>query len=60
MSQAAGDRVKLEGLENNLVEEIKKNSYFAPIHSKIDKLLDPATFIGRAPSQVRKTFVYIF
>ena len=52
LSQAAGDRVKLEGLENNLVEQMKASQYFAPIHNKIDQLLDPSTFIGRAPSQV--------
>ena len=26
--------------------------FFAPIHAKLDALLDPSTFIGRAPEQV--------
>lgn len=52
LSQAAGNKVKQEGGENDLVERIKASSYFAPIHDHIDTLLDPATFIGRAPQQV--------
>ncbi|KAK4298510.1 hypothetical protein Pmani_029152 [Petrolisthes manimaculis] len=54
LSQAAGNRVKQEGGENDLVEQIKASTYFAPIHSQIDDLLDPATFIGRAPQQVEE------
>lgn len=52
LSQQAADQVKRLGLSNDLIERIKKDSYFAPIHEEIDQLLDPKTFIGRAPSQV--------
>lgn len=45
--------MKQEGGENDLVERIKASPYFSPIHNQIDDLLDPATFIGRAPQQVR-------
>lgn len=54
LSHEAGAKVKQEGKENDLVERIKASSYFAPIHSQIDSLLDPATFIGRAPQQVKE------
>ena len=34
---------------------IRADPYFAPIHgAELDSLLDPATFIGRAPEQVRE------
>lgn len=47
-----GLQVKQEGKENDLVERIRQSDYFAPIHEDLDKLLDPSTFIGRAPQQV--------
>lgn len=52
LSHEAGKVVKVEGGENDLIDRIKKDSYFSPIHSKLDQLLDPKTFIGRAPEQV--------
>lgn len=44
--------MKQLGLENDLIERIRKDSYFDPIVSDLDSLLDPASFIGRAPEQV--------
>lgn len=52
MSQQAGNVVKQEGGDNDLVQRIAQCSYFQPIHDQIQGLLDPATFIGRAPQQV--------
>lgn len=52
LSQEAAANVKLRGENNNLVELILNDSYFEPIHKKIPDLLNPATFIGRAPQQV--------
>lgn len=52
LSQEAAAVVKQEGGDNDLVARIRRTSYFAPIHAQLDKLLDPATFIGRAPEQV--------
>lgn len=52
MSQEAGAQVKQHGLDNDLVDRIKKDPYFAPILSQLDVLLDPSTFVGRAPEQV--------
>ncbi|XP_021937009.1 adenylosuccinate lyase isoform X2 [Zootermopsis nevadensis] len=51
-SQEAGTQVKQHGMDNDLVERIRKSPYFAPIIPQLDTLLDPKTFIGRAPEQV--------
>ena len=56
MSQEAALQVKQHGKDNDLVERIKKDAYFAPIHAKLSELLDPSTFIGRAPQQVNFFF----
>lgn len=52
LSQQAADQVKRLGLNNDLIDRIKKDNYFSPIHEQLDSLLDPKTFIGRAPNQV--------
>ncbi|XP_078321020.1 adenylosuccinate lyase-like [Crassostrea virginica] len=52
LSQEAGQVVKQEGGDNDLVERIQRSDYFKPIHSQLESLMDPKTFIGRAPSQV--------
>jgi len=54
LSQEAGARVKNDGAENDLIERIRKCEFFAPIHNQLDSLLEPATFIGRAPEQVEE------
>ena len=48
----AGAQVKQHGLENDLVDRIRASEYFAPIRERLHDLLNPATFIGRAPQQV--------
>ena len=52
LSQQAGEVVKVQGKDNDLIQRIKDCQYFSPIHDKIDSLMDPKTFIGRAPEQV--------
>lgn len=52
LSMEAGKSVKELGKENNLIELIKADKAFAPVHDKLDKILDASKFIGRAPSQV--------
>lgn len=52
LSQEAAECVKSKGEDNDLVQRIKRSVYFAPIHDQLDSLLDPSTFIGRAPQQV--------
>ena len=52
LSHEAAAVVKQEGGDNDLIERIRNTAYFAPIHDQLDSLLDPSTFIGRAPEQV--------
>ncbi|KAK4058319.1 adenylosuccinase ade13 [Microbotryomycetes sp. JL221] len=52
LSHQAGRVVKEEGGENDLIERVKQDEFFAPIKDDLDKLLDPSTFVGRAPQQV--------
>jgi adenylosuccinate lyase len=44
--------VKEEGGDNDLVDRIRADAFFAPVHGDLDDLLDPTTFVGRAPQQV--------
>ena len=59
LSQKAAERVKIDGLDNDLVERIKTDPYFAPIVNKLDVLLDAKTFIGRAPEQVSQLVQFL-
>ncbi|RNA13451.1 adenylosuccinate lyase [Brachionus plicatilis] len=54
LSQEAAKNVKQEGLKNNLIELIKSDDYFRPIHGKIDGMMDARKFIGRADVQVEE------
>lgn len=42
------------GEENDLIERVRKDAYFDTIKDELDALLDPRSFIGRAPEQVDK------
>jgi len=52
LSQEASAVVKMEGKDNDLIERITKCDYFKPIHAELHLLMDPKTFVGRAPEQV--------
>lgn len=52
LSHEAGAQVKKLGKDNDLVERIKADPYFAPILNQLDSILDASTFIGRCPDQV--------
>ncbi|KAG6879218.1 Phosphoribosylglycinamide formyltransferase [Termitomyces sp. T32_za158] len=52
LSHEAAHQVKNLGLENDLIDRIRRDPYFDPIKGHLDALLDPASFIGRAPEQV--------
>lgn len=54
LSHEAAAVVKEQGGDNDLIERIKRDSYFAPVHGNLDELLDPSTFVGRAPEQTEK------
>lgn len=49
-SQAAALRVKSEAAENDLLDRLRQDPRFAGLD--IDRLTDPALFVGRAPQQV--------
>ena len=51
-SMAAAQRVKMDGLNNDLIERIKNDSFFNLTSEEIDNIIDPKKFIGRAPGQV--------
>ena len=51
-SMAAGAVVKGEGKPNDLMERIAKDELFEAVWDKLDTLVDPKLFIGRADVQV--------
>lgn len=53
-SMAAAKVVKEEGKANDLIDRIKQDKAFASIHNKLDSILKPENFIGRAPAQVEE------
>lgn len=54
LSQQAAAVVKQEGGDNDFIARVRADPYFSPIHKQLDSLLDPSSFIGRAPQQVAK------
>lgn len=54
LSQMASQNVKNRGERNNLIDLVRQSQYFSPIKGKLDEILDPTSFIGRAPQQVQK------
>lgn len=52
LSQEAGAQVKQEGKDNDFLDRVRADSYFAPILNDLDQLLQPLTYVGRAPEQV--------
>ncbi|KAL1997320.1 hypothetical protein VTN49DRAFT_3922 [Thermomyces lanuginosus] len=54
LSHQAAKVVKMEGGKNDLIERIKKNDYFKPVHDEIDSLLDPNLFTGRSAEIVER------
>jgi adenylosuccinate lyase len=51
-SMDAGAVVKGEGKPNDLMERIRQDSLFDAVHAKLDGMIDPVLFVGRAPEQV--------
>lgn len=50
----AGTVVKGEGKANDLMERIAKDPLFKAVHDKLDTLVDPKLFIGRAKEQTEE------
>lgn len=57
LSVEVAKEMKLHGLENNLIEKIKKDPYFEKILPELPAILDTSTFIGCAPKQVRVIYM---
>jgi len=53
-SMEAGRLVKQEGKDNDLIERIKNDPHFSSVKDKIDAMMHPANFVGRAPNQVEE------
>jgi adenylosuccinate lyase len=47
-------KVKQLGLENDLIERVRADPYFDLIKGDPGTLLDPKSFVGRAPEQVER------
>ncbi|XP_055905542.1 adenylosuccinate lyase [Eupeodes corollae] len=52
LSHEAGAQVKQLGKDNDLVERVRNDAYFAPIIDQLETILDAKTFTGRASDQV--------
>lgn len=55
-AQAAGHRVKQEGLDNDLIERLRQDPAFASVHHLLteDQLLDPMKYVGRSVEQTER------
>lgn len=51
-SQEVARRIKEEGAENDLLDRIRSDPHFAAIASRLEEVLDPRRYIGRAPEQI--------
>ncbi|MCR5273367.1 MAG: adenylosuccinate lyase [Lachnospiraceae bacterium] len=54
LSMKAGENVKVNGLDNNLLELIAADPAFGLSLEELEKTMDPAKYVGRAPYQVTK------
>ena len=55
-AQAAGMRVKQEGLDNDLIERLRDDPAFESVHHLLteDQLLDPMNYVGRSVEQTER------
>ena len=51
-SMEAGRQVKVEGMENDLLERIAADETFGVTPDELKNILDPAKYVGRSPEQV--------
>ncbi|XP_015794918.1 adenylosuccinate lyase [Tetranychus urticae] len=52
LSHEAALQVKQYGKNNDLLNRIENHRYFEPIKAELKDLIDPRSFVGRAPRQV--------
>jgi len=51
-AQAAGDRVKRDGAENDLLDRVRADPAFRMVREGLGAVLAPGRYVGRAPEQV--------
>ena len=51
-SMEAAKKIKEEGGDNDLLDRLKNDPHFSKIADRIDELVNPREFVGRAPEQV--------
>ena len=54
LSMEAGKNVKVEGLDNNLLELIAEDDEFPMTLDELKAAMEPSKYVGRAPYQVTK------
>lgn len=54
LAQAAGDRLKAEGGENDLLDRIAADPAFGLTRDEVGQAADPRLYVGRAPEQVEE------
>ncbi len=54
LSMEAGKHVKAEGLDNDLLDLIAADPMFSLSREDLEKSMDPAKYVGRAPEQTRE------
>ncbi|MBO6108471.1 MAG: adenylosuccinate lyase [Eubacterium sp.] len=54
LSMEAGNNVKREGLDNNLLELIAEDDDFPMTIDELRAAMEPSEYVGRAPSQVKE------
>ena len=54
LSMEAGKHVKAEGLDNDLLDLIAADPMFSLTREELEKSMDPAKYVGRAPAQTRE------
>ena len=60
-AQAAGARVKQEGLDNDLIERLKNDDAFSAVHHLLtpEALLDPMQYVGRSVEQTERFIIEV-
>jgi adenylosuccinate lyase len=53
-SQTSANRIKKEGLSNDLIERLKKDKSFKAVHDKLDTVMESKNYIGLAESQTER------
>ncbi len=54
LSREAGEKVKQEGAENDLLERIGSDEAFAAVKDRLNEIVDAKKFVGRAPRQTEE------